>query len=117
MAKPLLFSSWSSRAQAAKLSHPGQQAFRRSAGRPGHRAFFLATRIEEAPHARVAALVQLHLAAVLAGDVLRAAAYAFWKEARKLRWVCKGVRSVSASAPPVAVNAAGGDGEPAARPE
>jgi hypothetical protein len=33
------------------------------------------------------------LAAALAGDVLRTAAYTFWKAARKLRWVGKGVRT------------------------
>jgi hypothetical protein len=33
------------------------------------------------------------LAATLAGDVLRTAAYAFWKAARKLRWVGKGIRA------------------------
>ena len=33
------------------------------------------------------------LAASLAGDVLRTAAYTFWKAARKLRWVCKGIRT------------------------
>ena len=35
------------------------------------------------------------LAATLAGDVLRTAAYTFWKAARKLRWVCKGIRTGS----------------------
>jgi hypothetical protein len=40
------------------------------------------------------------LAATLAGDVLRTAAYTFWKAARrharrKLRWVCKGTRKGS----------------------
>jgi hypothetical protein len=35
------------------ISHPGQ-AFRARRGRPGHRAFFLGTRIAEAPHARAA---------------------------------------------------------------
>jgi hypothetical protein len=34
------------------------------------------------------------LAAALAGDVLRAAAYALWIEARELRWVCKGIRTI-----------------------
>jgi hypothetical protein len=33
------------------------------------------------------------LAATLAGDVLRTAAYTFWKAARKLRWVGKGTRA------------------------
>jgi hypothetical protein len=33
------------------------------------------------------------LAAALAGDVLRTAVYTFWKAARKLRWVCKGIRT------------------------
>jgi hypothetical protein len=33
------------------------------------------------------------LAAALAGDVLRTAAGTFWKTARKLRWVCKRVRT------------------------
>jgi hypothetical protein len=36
--------------EVAQPARPGQ-ALRRSAGRPGHRAFFLGTRIEEAPHA------------------------------------------------------------------
>jgi hypothetical protein len=35
------------------------------------------------------------LAAMLAGDLLRTAAYTFWKAARKLRWVCKGIRTGS----------------------
>jgi hypothetical protein len=35
------------------------------------------------------------LAATLAGDFLRTAAYTFWKAARKLRWVCKGTRTGS----------------------
>jgi hypothetical protein len=35
------------------------------------------------------------LAATLAGDVLRSAAYTFWKAARKLRWVYKGIRTGS----------------------
>ena len=35
------------------------------------------------------------LAATLAGDVLHTAAYTFWKAARKLRWVCKGIRTGS----------------------
>jgi hypothetical protein len=35
------------------------------------------------------------LAAALAGDVLRTAACTFWKAARKLRWVCKVIRTGS----------------------
>ena len=35
------------------------------------------------------------LTAMLAGDLLRTAAYTFWKAARKLRWVCKGIRTGS----------------------
>jgi hypothetical protein len=38
-----------SRKQGSELGHPGQ-AFRGRLGRPEHRAFFLVTRIEEAPH-------------------------------------------------------------------
>jgi hypothetical protein len=33
------------------------------------------------------------LAAALAGDVLRTAAYTFWKAACELRWVGKGIRA------------------------
>jgi hypothetical protein len=38
-----------------------------------------------------------------AGDDRRAAAYVHWEEARKLRWVCKGVRGcVTATQPQTA---------------
>jgi hypothetical protein len=52
--KQRLCSPWPSRKQGTSLSHPGQACAVSGAapkGLAGHRAFFLGTRIEEAPHA------------------------------------------------------------------